>query len=334
MRYFPIHFPPRSIKRFSFGAGIAFPAPAAPTGLTANPVSTSQIDLAWTDNATTETAYKVYRSTDGVSYSQVGTDLAADSNSYSDATITAGTTYYYKVAAVNGSGETLSTAVQANTLTLGLKSYWKLEEAAASNRADSVGSNTLIQANSPTQETGIIANAAGFASASSQRLTATLSDVPTGAQAHSIAFWIYPTSVSGVHVIYHMGITTAQYDHYILQSGNDVLYRLEGAGGTGVVTVTLSGALPAINAWHFICCWWAGGANDMYASVDNGTPQHTALGGMTPDADALTFALGSTVAGASYLDARLDEVGLWNRALGSTEITALYNGGAGGTYPF
>ena len=35
--------------------GISIPAPDAPTGLTATPASTTQINLAWTDNATDET---------------------------------------------------------------------------------------------------------------------------------------------------------------------------------------------------------------------------------------------------------------------------------------
>jgi hypothetical protein len=93
------------------GSGGGAAGPTAPTGLTATPVSVSQINLAWTDNATDETAYKVYRSTNGTDYAQVGDDLAAGATSYNDTTVTT-TTYYYKVAAVNASGEGLSTAVQ------------------------------------------------------------------------------------------------------------------------------------------------------------------------------------------------------------------------------
>jgi hypothetical protein len=67
-----------------FSGGTA--PPAQPTGLTATPITTARIDLAWTDVATNETAYKVYRSTDGVSYAQVGTDQAADTEADSDTT--------------------------------------------------------------------------------------------------------------------------------------------------------------------------------------------------------------------------------------------------------
>lgn len=44
------------------------PGPAAPTDLTATAVSSSRIELRWTDNATTETGFKLERSLDGVTF--------------------------------------------------------------------------------------------------------------------------------------------------------------------------------------------------------------------------------------------------------------------------
>ena len=63
--------------------------PAAPTKLSATAVSGSQINLAWTDNASNESSYQVQRSLDGVSFSTVAT-LAANSTSYSDTGLSAG----------------------------------------------------------------------------------------------------------------------------------------------------------------------------------------------------------------------------------------------------
>ena len=78
------------------------PAPAAPTGLTATPGNAS-VTLSWT--ATTGAAsYNVYRGTaaGGEGATPIATGLA--SPAYTDTGLTDGTTYYYKVAAVNSGG--------------------------------------------------------------------------------------------------------------------------------------------------------------------------------------------------------------------------------------
>src|SRR5207248_33803 len=47
--------------------------PAAPSALTATAVSDVQINLAWTDNSGNEDGFRIYRSTDNVTYTQIGT---------------------------------------------------------------------------------------------------------------------------------------------------------------------------------------------------------------------------------------------------------------------
>lgn len=78
--------------------------PAAPSGLTGSASSNTQVNLAWTDNATNETGFEIERKT-GVSgtYARIAT-TAANVTSYQNTGLTAGTTYYYRVRAVNGVG--------------------------------------------------------------------------------------------------------------------------------------------------------------------------------------------------------------------------------------
>jgi len=79
--------------------------PADPSGLTATAVSSSQINLSWTDNATNETGYKVERSPDGTTgWTEIAGSLAANSTSYSDNALTSNTTYHYRVRASNTGG--------------------------------------------------------------------------------------------------------------------------------------------------------------------------------------------------------------------------------------
>ncbi len=79
------------------------PPPADPTGLSATAVSESQIDLAWSHSGNDETGFRVERSDDGVSFSQIAT-TGANQTSYSDTGLPASSTRYYRVRAYNESG--------------------------------------------------------------------------------------------------------------------------------------------------------------------------------------------------------------------------------------
>jgi hypothetical protein len=78
--------------------------PAAPSELMAVAVSPTQINLAWTDNATTETGFRIERSLDGTSWAPIGT-VGANVRSFSDSGLRAGTQYYYRVRAYNAVGD-------------------------------------------------------------------------------------------------------------------------------------------------------------------------------------------------------------------------------------
>jgi hypothetical protein len=78
--------------------------PAAPSGLTATSVSSTQINLSWQDNSPDETGFVVERKTGaGGSWAQIGT-TGANSTYYSDSGLASGATYYYRVAATGSSG--------------------------------------------------------------------------------------------------------------------------------------------------------------------------------------------------------------------------------------
>jgi titin len=78
--------------------------PAAPSGLTATAVSSSQINLSWTDNAGNETGYKVQRAPGGTTSFVEIASLGAGVTSYQNTGLTASTSYAYRVLAFNGVG--------------------------------------------------------------------------------------------------------------------------------------------------------------------------------------------------------------------------------------
>jgi fibronectin type 3 domain-containing protein len=82
-------------------------AAAAPSGLTAAAVSSSEIDLSWTAAAGTVTGYNVYRGTASGGQSPTplnSTPLSSAVTNYQDTTAAAGTSYYYVVKALDGTG--------------------------------------------------------------------------------------------------------------------------------------------------------------------------------------------------------------------------------------
>ncbi len=85
--------------------------PAAPTGLTATKNSASQITVSWSA-ATGADSYNLYRSTtSGFAPTDGGvTKIAGVTSPYANTGLSAGTTYYYKVTAVNSVGESVASA--------------------------------------------------------------------------------------------------------------------------------------------------------------------------------------------------------------------------------
>lgn len=129
------------------------PPLAAPTGLTATAMSQTRIDLAWTDNATSETGFKVERCSGAgcTNFAQVGTNLAANTVAFADSVgLTASTQYSYRVAAFDAT--TTSAFATANATTLAVT---------ASNSFTMVGAGEITTCNSeagPSATAALVAN--------------------------------------------------------------------------------------------------------------------------------------------------------------------------------
>ena len=78
--------------------------PSAPTNLSGTAVSSSEIDLTWSDNSDNEEGFKIERKEEGGSYSEVAS-LPSDTTTYKDTGLSADTTYYYRIKAFNNKGE-------------------------------------------------------------------------------------------------------------------------------------------------------------------------------------------------------------------------------------
>ena len=318
-------------------------APTAPTGLTATPASTSQINLAWTDASSDEAGFRVYRSTNDVTYAQVGVDQAAGTQAYSDTTITAGVTYYYKVAAFDAAGnEGMSSSASTNTLLLNLVAYWKLNESsdgsAPVQRNDSAGVNHLSDALQCLSVAGILSN--GLVVAPSKQIS--IADNAALSMGAGVAFEIWgwvkvTTGLAAFQEAYLVNKNGASSEYNVLiykpDANTYIQAYLRKSDNSGTITVraTTYGTF-ATGVWVFF---------DLYHNPTTDL-SGIAINDGVFDTQANTFDVRDSnndlnLGGASAGTGRaiLDEVGIVKgRVLTAAERTALYNAGVGKTHPF
>ena len=90
---------------YSNEATVSFVVPNAPTNLTVADLTNGNVRLSWTDNADSETGFKLQRKTGAAgTWSQVAAP-AANATSQDDSGLTPQSVYYYRVAASNLSGD-------------------------------------------------------------------------------------------------------------------------------------------------------------------------------------------------------------------------------------
>jgi hypothetical protein len=88
--------------------------PAAPDGLVATPVSTTQIDLSWSDNSDNEETFEIEWSTNGIDFSLLASE-PANTTGYPHVGLTPATRYWYRVRAWNSAGYSPFTGVASTT---------------------------------------------------------------------------------------------------------------------------------------------------------------------------------------------------------------------------
>jgi fibronectin type 3 domain-containing protein len=84
-------------------------APAAASNLQLTAASGTEIDLTWNDNSNNEAGFKIMQSTDGKTYTEIGS-VGANVTSYPSTGLQQNTLYYYEVVATNGAGDAAPSA--------------------------------------------------------------------------------------------------------------------------------------------------------------------------------------------------------------------------------
>jgi hypothetical protein len=91
-------------------ADLLYPPAAGPSGLSATAVSSTQINLSWTDNSNNETGFKIERAPDSAgipgTFAQIAT-VGAGVTSYANTDLAGNTKYWYRVRAYNACADSM-----------------------------------------------------------------------------------------------------------------------------------------------------------------------------------------------------------------------------------
>ena len=211
-------------------------------------------------------------------------------------------------------------------LTDNVSPYYKLDGDSNDDSTTSYnGTDTSI---TYSDANGVINNGAGFNGSSSKIL------LPAGVKqsgSFSIALWIKIDILGNYYI-------TSDWDggarnYLIATDSSGKLNFLSGNSSTSQDPTLTNDTTLSIDTWYHVVFVRDGAKLTIYL---NASADGTVTGSYTGGATSNVTYLGTSVRSSSsdFLDGAMDEVGFWSRALTSTEITTLYNGGNGLQYPF
>lgn len=220
------------------------------------------------------------------------------------------------------------------TLTTNLQAYYKLEDATEFY----VGGGTLDMTNSgaATFAAGKVNNAVNLVRASSQYLSVANNLGATNG-AYSIAGWFRPASQPGLGEYYSMfGVFEAANDTglSIAYRNNATIFSVQGVRTRHSVIDQGPDTIQTLdsNTWYHLAITYD--ATNVRTYLDGallGGPTAASGNGLGGSANIAYIGNGFAEVSTFYHNGLVDEVGFWSKALSETEISDLYNDGAGQT---
>lgn len=225
-----------------------------------------------------------------------------------------------------------------------------LEETGTGTRRDRASNITLTNSNSVTNGVGILGNCGSFTGASSMMLyapgTSTFMDygvtVAGTAPANSgltMACWAKATTLAALNaVMSRQGGSAGQRGPRILTTATKAEAVVSQDGSTDV-TVVGNTTLSTGN-WYFLAIVvdLAAPLTTIYVNGSSDGTSSSITSMWVPVGMPLAIGARGVIAngtgGASFWDGLIDEPMVWTRALSAAEVSWLYNGGSGRTFPW
>ena len=217
--------------------------------------------------------------------------------------------------------------------TTNLLAYYKLDESSG-NRADAHGSFTLTDNNTVLSATGIINDGADFVRANNEFLSNASFGASVSANDWSVSAWFNFPSVTGQTVF---GLRPSSGAANLIQIETDPttsLVRIIVRNSSNVTRKDYSNLTAAANTSNHVVLTRQGDNVELYVNGSNASTTKNTDATLVMTSTARTLYIGAELSASNVADGVIDEVGFWNRLLTSTEVTELYNAGAGLAYPF
>jgi hypothetical protein len=169
-------------------------------------------------------------------------------------------------------------------------------------------------------------NALDFDGSNDQVTVPAASGLIANSMGMSMGFWVYPTNNNNGWPDFdgYAGFRNdANADFYILQlSGSNIEARFRNSSGA-VFTITYNGSLN-LNTWNHFVLTYNGSTLTLY---HDGTSASSIPANGTISSTSEAFNIGLTPFSGNnfYFQGRMDDLGLWSRALSSSEVSTLYN---------
>lgn len=206
----------------------------------------------------------------------------------------------------------------------GLISYWPFDEGSGTTAEDVHGTNEgALLSGTGVWAAGILGSSFDFNQ--STRMGVGTSDELNLLTAGSISAWIHPDDLGDASLgrIFDRYLSGDGYVFFVADStGNKIAFL-------GNASTVFSTGDITLNAWNHVVVTWDSGTATMYIGGSaSGSGSYTGIDTLVGG----TAVIGSNLGGNRDFDGEIDEVGIWDRALTSGEVSELWNGGAGLAY--
>ena len=215
----------------------------------------------------------------------------------------------------------LSAAEIAEIATLpGPLAHWKLDETTGPTAVDSEGGHDGTWTNGPTPTSGVLDGGLEFDGGNDY--VNVPHDNNLSLTTFSISAWIRPSALSGWQVMVNKGASGNEVNYYLGTNGDEVSL---GYYNTGWVEFSTASADLVTDQWYHVVATYDDIIREGRIYL-NGSLVHTSTASKSPLVNGDDLTLGRSEFG-EYWSGLLDDVRIYDRVLGDSEVTDLFDEG-------